>query len=292
MQDVTFSIAAGEVFAFLGPNGAGKTTTIKMSAGLVRPDSGSVCIGGYDLWRDHDRAARQMGAVLEGSRNLYWRMTVMENLLYWGTLRGMSTKLAKRRAGDLLERVGLTERARSTVQTLSRGMQQKVALCQALMHGPRLLLLDEPTLGLDYEAGEAIKQMVRGLAQDGTAILLTTHQLDVAQQLSDRLAIIRQGQLVLQGGTADLLQQFSHPVFAIVAASPWTAEILERVRHAAGEVRVIDSVSLVYTPNSEDMAGVYDLIASLAPHPILRVQRHQADLAEVFQKVVSEGASA
>ncbi len=292
MQDVTFSIAAGEVFAFLGPNGAGKTTTIKMSAGLVRPDSGSVCIGGYDLWRDHDRAARQMGAVLEGSRNLYWRMTVMENLLYWGTLRGMSTKLAKRRAGDLLERVGLTERARSTVQTLSRGMQQKVALCQALMHGPRLLLLDEPTLGLDYAAGEAIKQMVRGLAQDGTAILLTTHQLDVAQQLSDRLAIIRQGQLVLQGGTADLLQQFSHPVFAIVAASPWTAEILERVRHAAGEVRVIDSVSLVYTPGSEDMAGVYDLIASLAPHPILRVQRHQADLAEVFQKVVSEGASA
>lgn len=292
MQDVTFSIAAGEVFAFLGPNGAGKTTTIKMSAGLVRPDSGSVCIGGYDLWRDHDRAARQMGAVLEGSRNLYWRMTVMENLLYWGTLRGMSTKLAKRRAGDLLERVGLTERARSTVQTLSRGMQQKVALCQALMHGPQLLLLDEPTLGLDYEAGEAIKQMVRGLAQDGTAILLTTHQLDVAQQLSDRLTIIRQGQLVLQGGTADLLQHFSHPVFAIVAASPWTAEILERVRHAAGEVRVIDSVSLVYTPNSEDMAGVYDLIASLAPHPILRVQRHQADLAEIFQKVVSEGASA
>lgn len=292
VRDVSFSIAPGEVFAFLGPNGAGKTTTIKMSAGLIYPDKGTVVIGGFDLRRQHDAASRQLGAVLEGSRNLYWRLTVMENLLYWGTVRRLPVKEARQRAWELLEMVDLTDRARSTVQTLSRGMQQKVALCQALMHRPRLLLLDEPTLGLDYEAGEAIKQTVRELAAEGVAILLTTHQLDVAQELSHRLGIIRHGELVLHGTTSTVLEAYSQPTFAVEAFEPWTPQILEQLAHIGKEVQIIDNLTLVYTPASGNMDAVYDLLALLAPHPIRRLERHQADLAEVFQKVLAEGASA
>lgn len=292
VQDVTFSIARGEVLAFLGPNGAGKTTTIKMSAGLIRPDAGKVRIGGIDLWQHHDPAVQQMGAVLEGSRNLYWRMTVMENLLYWGAMRGITGKAAKSRAQELLDRVGLGDRARSQVQSLSRGMQQKASLCQALMTSPQVLLLDEPTLGLDYEAAASIKSLVRELAQQGTAILLTTHQLDIAQELSDRIAIIRQGQLVLQGTTSEVLQQYSQPLFAIEGAEPWPLEILERVRGVPGSIQMIDPLTLLFVPEAADMAGIYDLIAALSPHPIARIQRHQADLSEVVQKVLTEGATA
>ncbi len=289
VQAVSFRVAPGEVLAFLGPNGAGKTTTIKMTAGLVLPDSGDVRVGGESLFARHDAVTAQLGAVLEGSRNLYWRLTVRENLEYWGTMRRMTIRGARRRADELLELVGLADRARNTVQTLSRGMQQKVALCQALMHQPRVLLLDEPTLGLDFESGEGIKRVVRALAERGTAVLLTTHQLDVAQELSDRVAMIRQGRLVLEGATADVLARFSQPMLTVVAQMPWPADIGERMRGLPALVTGADTLTV-------DVAGdsgrtVYQVLERLYPHPLAKIERHQADLAQVFQQVMGEGGA-
>jgi ABC-2 type transport system ATP-binding protein len=290
VRGVSFSVEAGEVLAFLGPNGAGKTTTIKMAAGLIRPDQGTVTIHGLDLCHRQSTAVQHIGAVLEGSRNLYWRLTVMENLLYWGTMRRIPYRQARLRAMDLLEQVGLTDRAKNTVQTLSRGMQQKVALCQALMHRPSVLLLDEPTLGLDFESSQGIKNMVKHLAADGTAILLTTHQLDVAEELSDRVAIIRGGQLILVGHTEAVLQQYSRSAYAIVTEAPLPSSVLARMSELPGQVNVISSHRLQFVPRDGDTETLYHLLDLLKPYPLLQVERHQADLAEVFQQVVnSEG---
>ena len=287
VQSVSFRVAPGEVLAFLGPNGAGKTTTIKMTAGLVRPDAGDVRVGGVSLFARHDAVTAQLGAVLEGSRNLYWRLTVRENLEYWGAMRRLSMRGARRRADELLELVGLTDRARNTVQTLSRGMQQKVALCQALMHRPHVLLLDEPTLGLDLESGEGIKRVVRQLAQEGTAVLLTTHQLDVAQELSDRVAMIRKGRLVLEGATADVLARYSQPVLTVMAARPWPADVAVRL---AGLPAVVTGADTLSVDLADDRGStLYEVLERLNPHPLLKIERHQADLAQVFQEVMGEG---
>ncbi len=288
VQGVSFRVAPGEVLAFLGPNGAGKTTTIKMTAGLVLPDAGDVRVGGVSLWARHDAVTAQLGAVLEGSRNLYWRLTVRENLEYWGTMRRLSIRAARQRADELLERVGLADRARNTVQTLSRGMQQKVALCQALMHRPHVLLLDEPTLGLDFESGEGIKRVVRQLAQEGTAVLLTTHQLDVAQELSDRVAMIRSGRLVLEGATADVLARYSQPVATIVAATPWPADMAMRLAGLPAAVTGVDTLSVDLADDRG--STLYQVLARLNPHPLLKIERHQADLAQVFQEVMGDAA--
>ena len=163
-----------------------------MIAGLIRPDAGKVEIAGKDPHQD-PQALQGVGAVLEGNRNLYWRLTPLENLEYFGVLRQMPRKLAKTRGVELLKTFDLLEKRNVPVQKLSRGMQQKIAIAVALIHQPQLLLLDEPTLGLDVEAGETVKQLIRQVAAGGCAILLTTHQLNVAEALSDRVAIIRAG---------------------------------------------------------------------------------------------------
>ncbi|NEO00443.1 MAG: ABC transporter ATP-binding protein, partial [Moorea sp. SIO3I7] len=208
VRGLSLTIEPGEVLAFLGSNGAGKTTSIKMIAGLIRPDRGSVKIAGRDPHR-HPHARRLVGAVLEGNRNLYWRLTPEENLEYFGVLRGLSQKIAHRQGLALLDRFGLLSKRHTPVQGLSRGMQQKLAIAVALVHQPRLLLLDEPTLGLDVEASQRVKTMVREMAQAGCAILLTTHQLNVAQEIADRVAIIQQGQIIALEPTRQIIQRFS-----------------------------------------------------------------------------------
>lgn len=289
VDNITISVAPGEVLAFLGPNGAGKTTTIKMVAGLVRPDQGQVSIDNMDVTGRPALAAAQLGAVLEGSRNLYWRLTCLENLIYWGTLRRLSPSAARIRAVEMLRLVDLEERQHNTVQTLSRGMQQKLALCQALMHHPKLVLLDEPTLGLDFASAEAIKATVRRLAGDGVAILLTTHQMDVAQQLADRLAIIRSGKLVLTGETTEVLAQYSRPVWRIVVSHPVPADRLAAARDLGWSIEQPTPEDLLVAPPEDDPVAIYRLLDVLRPEPIRLVERHQADLAEVFQQVVAEG---
>jgi ABC-2 type transport system ATP-binding protein len=163
VRSVSLSLASGEVLAFLGANGAGKTTTIKMIAGLIRPDAGQVRIAGVDP-HSNSQALQMLGAVLKGNRNLYWRLTPEENLEYFGVLKGLSCREARRRGRVLLERFGLLSKCHTTVQTLSRGMQQKLAIAVALIHQPQLLLLDEPTLGLDVDVMRSLTSLTRQLA--------------------------------------------------------------------------------------------------------------------------------
>lgn len=279
VRDVSLSISAGEVLAFLGPNGAGKTTTIKMIAGLIRPDRGWVRIGDRDPHQT-PQALRSLGAVLEGNRNVYWRLTAEENLEYFGVLRGLDQRTAKRRGRELLERFSLTHKRQTVVQSLSRGMQQKLAISVALMHQPQLLLLDEPTLGLDVEATQDVKRLVREIAAEGCAILLTTHQLAIAEELSDRVAIINSGELVAEAATADLIQQFSGSAYLIEAEEAINADRLRKLE-ALGVTIDSNQIIRVAEPTT-----LYAALEILKPLPLLRVQKDQANLTDVFLKLV------
>jgi ABC-2 type transport system ATP-binding protein len=279
VKGVSLSLQRGCVLAFLGPNGAGKTTTIKLIAGLITADAGDVRVAGVDVRTDR-RALRQVGAVLEGNRNVYWRLTPEENLEYFGTLRGLRRSEARRRAGELLERFGLTSKRGIAVRTLSRGMQQKLAIAVALVHGPRLLLLDEPTLGLDVEAAEHVKQLIAALAREGGAILLTTHQLEVAQQLADRVAIIHHGVVLADDATPALLKKFTGAAYAVELDGTIDALRRERLRRLGAEV----TGHQVSIPGSGD--GLYDCLAILRPLPIVRIVKEEATLTDVFMRLI------
>lgn len=280
VQDVSLELSVGEVLAFLGPNGAGKTTTIKMIAGLILPDQGWVSIAGRNPHHD-SRALRSLGAVLEGNRNLYWRLTPQENLEYFGVLRGLTRRAAHRRGRELLERFGLADKQRTTVQTLSRGMQQKLAIAVALIHDPQLLLLDEPTLGLDVEATQTVKQLIREIAAEGRAILLTTHQLNIAEELSNRVAIIQKGKIAIEEPTSELIRQFSGTAYTIELEHPLDSEKVSKVQQLGGTLQG----QLIYVRESDEL---YQILDVLKPLPFVRIYRDQANLTDIFLKLVRE----
>lgn len=275
VQDVSLEIKANQVLAFLGPNGAGKTTTIKMIAGLVLPDRGAVRIAGRDPHREA-QARRLIGAVLEGNRNLYWRLTPAENLEYFGVLRGLTRRVARQRSLRLLERFELSHKDKTMVQKLSRGMQQKVAIAVALIHQPPLLLLDEPTLGLDVEATQTVKRLVREIASEGRAVLLTTHQLDIAEELSDRVAIINNGQIVVQQQTEALIKQFSKAIYRL--------ELAELPVERISKLLAIGAMVEDTTIRILDPALLYPVLEILKPLPIVRLETERANLTDIFLK--------
>jgi ABC-2 type transport system ATP-binding protein len=191
VRDISLAIPQGEIFGLLGPNGAGKTTTIKMLAGLVVPDSGTIRFPAFTH-------RPRIGAVLEGSRNLYWRLSAWENIQYFGEIKGVGLRQLKQQAEELLALFGLLEVRHRPAQTLSRGMQQKLAVVLAFLGEPQLLLLDEPTLGLDVASSQTIQQLLQRLCRErGLSIIITTHQMDVAQNLCRRVAIMRQGEIAV-----------------------------------------------------------------------------------------------
>ncbi|CAN5749536.1 hypothetical protein BH23CYA1_BH23CYA1_19650 [soil metagenome] len=289
VRGVSLTILPGQVLAFLGPNGAGKTTTIKMIAGLIRPDAGWVRIAGCDPHRQ-PQALRGVGAVLEGNRNLYWRLTPLENLEYFGVLRQVPRRAARDRGQALLKEFGLWDKRQVPVQKLSRGMQQKLAIAVALIHQPKLLLLDEPTLGLDVEAGETVKGLVRQVAASGCAVLLTTHQLNVAEELSDRVAVIRQGEIVAEQQTQDLIRQFSK---AMTYQIEFEGELAARQKDAIVWLGATVSDRYIhYHPNDQppeslpSSATLYKILSLLDPLPLVEVRQDRADLTDVFLQLV------
>jgi ABC-2 type transport system ATP-binding protein len=281
VQDVSLQLYEGEVLAFLGPNGAGKTTTIKMIAGLILPDAGTVEIVGMNP-HHNPRAMQQIGAVLEGSRNLYWKLTPEENIEYFGVLRGLTRSTARTRGKQLLERFELPHKGRTPVQELSRGMQQKVAIAVALVHCPRVLLLDEPTLGLDVEASEVVKGIVTNIAQEGCGVLLTTHQLEIAEELSHRVMIIQQGQILVEEPTKALIQQFSGTAYRIELPELLDADRRSKVALMGGVVE--DRIIFVHETET-----LYTVLAILEPLPLLRIDKERSRLSDIFLQLIRAG---
>ena len=214
-RDISFGVKRGEIFGLLGPNGAGKTTSVKMMSGLVKPDKGIVRVDGLDVERHRRKILRKVGVVLEGTRTTIWPLTPLENLAYYGNLKNVRGSVLQERAHQLLDFIGLREKKNVQVRYLSRGQKQKLAICVALIADPQIILLDEPTTGLDVQSSRGIKDKILEMTRtQGKSVLVTTHDMHVAQELCDRIGIIDQGRLVTCKPTTELLDVFSDQVIA------------------------------------------------------------------------------
>jgi len=203
VDGVSFAVNEGEIYGLLGPNGAGKTTTISMISGLLKPDAGEVVVAGTPFANDPQKAKSIMGVVPQDLA-IYEELTARENMVFWGRIAGLDAKLAKTRTDELLEALALTDRAKDAVKTFSGGMKRRVNLGCSLLHRPRLLLLDEPTVGIDPQARLKILEFIRELRGAGTAVLYTTHYLEEAETLCARIGIINHGRLLAEGTLREL----------------------------------------------------------------------------------------
>jgi ABC-2 type transport system ATP-binding protein len=203
VDNLDLQVRAGEIFGFLGPNGAGKTTTIKMLVGLLRPTGGQARIGGYDIQEQPLQAKALIGFVPD-TPFLYEKLTGIEFLRFIGRLYNLDPKAADQRSQELLAMFDLADRAGDLVQGYSHGMRQKLTLAAALIHDPRVFFLDEPTVGLDPKSARQVKDLLRQLTSRGTCIFMSTHILEIAERMCDRVGIIDRGRLIACGTMEEL----------------------------------------------------------------------------------------
>jgi len=275
VDEVDFTVHAGEVFGFLGPNGAGKTTTIRMLTGLTRPTSGRASLLGLDLASDLPRIKKRIGVVPEAS-NLYDELTAFDNLVFAMQLYGVPRPERKPRAEALLQRFRLSEKRDAPFAKLSRGMKRALTIAGALAHHPPLIFLDEPTTGLDVMNARGLRQMIAGLRDEGVTVFLTTHYLEEAERLCDRIAILVRGRIVALDSVAQLKAQAQDaPVVEV------------RLRDAAGQIQV----RRVETPGGVDMA-VRQALQQAEGYEILKIDTLQPSLEDVFVKLTGLNAEA
>lgn len=207
IDDLTLSVGCGEVFGFLGPNGAGKTTAVRILTGLLKPDSGTVFIGGMDIAKDPLKAKMKVGMLPE-SGNVYIDLTPKQNLSLTGKYYGLSKDTIRKRSDELLSELGLYERSNDLVKTFSKGMKQRVSIACAIIHEPDILFLDEPTSGLDVQSRRLIIQIIADMNERGCTIFLTTHDIEVANKLCNRVCMINKGKIVAMDTPENLRYTF------------------------------------------------------------------------------------
>jgi ABC-2 type transport system ATP-binding protein len=234
VDDVTLEVHAGEIFGFLGPNGAGKTTTIRVVVGLLQPTSGTVRVGGYDVQTQPLQAKAICGYVPD-QPNLYAKLTARELLRFVGDLYGVKRSQVEHRIEELLRLFDLTAAGDDTIDSYSHGMKQKTALAAALMHDPRVLVLDEPTVGLDPKSARLFKDILRQMADRGAAVFLSTHILEIAEHMCDRIGIIDRGRLIAVGTIEELRalgkgERSLEDIFLSLTGGAEYAEIAEVLR--------------------------------------------------------------
>lgn len=206
VKGISFNIEEGEIFSLLGPNGAGKTTTISMLSTLYTPSGGDATIGGHSVAREPMSVRNTIGVVPQDLA-LYEDLTARENLTFWGQMYGLDGKTLKNRIEEVLSQIGLTDKANQRVRTYSGGMKRRVNIGVGLLHKPRLLFMDEPTVGIDPQSRRAILDTVKDLNKQGMTVLYTTHYMEEAAELSDRVGIIDHGDLIALGTQKELTQQ-------------------------------------------------------------------------------------
>ena len=248
VDGVSLQIPPGEIFGLLGPNGAGKSTTIRMLCTLLEPTSGTARVAGFDILQQANLVRQNLGTVLAGERSIYWKLTARENLAYFAALYHVPPDVARPRIDELLERMELTARADDLVEKYSTGMRQRVAIARALLARPPIVLLDEPTAGLDPQAARRVRELVAELKTEGHTILLTTHFMDEADLLSDRIGIIDTGKIIALGTPAELKQRIGQKDALRLEVAGWQPEMSARLESLPGvehlATRYLDTDSL------------------------------------------------
>jgi ABC-2 type transport system ATP-binding protein len=282
VKDVSFSVFPGQVFGFLGPNGAGKTTTIRMLVGLIRPSAGEVRIGGYDIQSHALEAMRQVGCIVENP-DLYPYLTGRENLLQLARMQGES---AVHRVDEVAELVHLRDRLDEKVRTYSLGMRQRLGIAQALLGNPRLLILDEPTNGLDPAGIRELRTFLQDLAKTGLAVFISSHLLSEVELLCSHVAIIREGTVIQTGAIESLLSGASGDVIWRVEPVAPAKEVLRTVLSTFGDsanAQVIESeTGLLSCPMSDEMIAEAAAMLPQQGCKIFEVTRRRISLEDFF----------
>lgn len=230
VNGVNFSIRQGEIFSLLGPNGAGKTTTIKMLATLLIPTSGTATVKGFDVVKNDHDVRKVLTAVLPGERTLFWKLTVRENLFYFGSLYGLKKSYVNEKYPEFLKLFGIEDKRDTLVEKLSTGERQKVVLSRALLPDPEIILLDEPTLGLDPVAAISLRKTIKTIAGQGKTILLTTHYMYEADELSNTVAIIDNGKIVCLDHPSKLKQSIPAKKVIQITANHWDDSLISHMK--------------------------------------------------------------
>ncbi len=293
VEDISFSIAKGELFGLLGPNGAGKTTTVKMLTTILLPTAGSASILGFDLRKDTQEIRKRIGFTFGGARGLYGRLTARDNLRYFSELYALDPGLSKKRVAEMLALVGLTERADDRVETFSTGMQQRLHLARALLHDPEVIFLDEPTVGIDPVGARELRQTVKNLRQAGKTILLTTHYMAEAEELCDRIAIVNKGKIVAMDTPSNLRRGISpESIIEITVTSENTGVIRNLLTSLGEKIRVETTESLlenrfnIYTAEPESVLQV--LGPSLQSQSIQGLQVRNQTMEDVYIAIIQD----
>jgi len=278
VDDLSFAIAPGECLGVIGPNGAGKTTTIRMCLGLAAPDGGSIHALGLQMPRDQLAIKAQIGVVTQMD-TLDPDFTCAENLLVYGRYFGMKDAAIRARIPALLEFASLTAKADAKPGQLSGGMKRRLSLARALVNDPKLLLLDEPTTGLDPQARHLMWERLQLLLQQGKSILLTTHFMDEAERLCSRLLVLDHGKKIAEGKPRDLIAEYLEPDVVEVFGSGALATAEGPLRTLAARVEVSGETVFFYTENAAQ------LLQALSAHPQLRTLHRPANLEDLFLKL-------
>lgn len=299
LDNINLSVEKGELFGLLGPNGAGKTTLVKILSTLIIPDKGTALVNGYDILKNPDKVRASIGVVSSGERSLYWKLTAKENLEYFARLYKVPEEVSRKRIKELLSMMELEDRANELVEKYSSGMKQKLAIARAILHDPEILLLDEPTLGLDPSFSRSIRNFIKEdlNRKQGKTILLTTHYMEEADQLCDRIAFINKGKIITVDTPEKLKAMIGkHEVLKVVVTNA-SEEMLSSFKNLS----FVEDCNLTYNdpeitratirlymkevePNIQEIVNVL----SRAGCKILSISIEKPSLEDVFVKFTGE----
>ncbi len=298
---VSFGIRQGEVFGLLGPNGAGKTTTISMICCLIAPTEGEIVVDGHRATREPEKVKRLLGVVPQEIA-LYPTLTAMENLRFWGRMYGLSGKLLEDRVVEALQLAGLEDRARERVETYSGGMKRRINIAAGILHHPKVLIMDEPTVGIDPQSRNHILETVKRLNEGGTTVLYTSHYMEEVEFLCDRVAIMDHGDIIASGTIDELRRVVGDENVITVRLSELPEGVLEQLRAlpgvdgataaeavtpddaATGESDKADEPRVIEVLSHDAGAVIVDVVATLGRSGarVISVEVHEPDLESVF----------
>lgn len=291
LDDVTLSIPPGEIFGILGPNGAGKTTLIKILCTLITPTEGTARVGGFDVVRHDEQVRRRIGFIYGDERSFFWRLSLLENLMYYAALYRIPKRRVRRRIDELLEMVGLRDSAHARMHAFSSGMKQRAAIARGLLADPEIMFLDEPTTAVDPLAAQQVRQLVLDLvAQQGRrTVILTTNIMDEAEMLCDRIALINHGRIELLGTLRSLRLQFQPDErYALVVSGLGEARLREISRLPGVrevDLRAVDfdrvELTVCASPGSDVIPDCVDHLVR-ASGRIWSCARQELSLEELF----------
>ncbi|KJY36996.1 MULTISPECIES: ABC transporter ATP-binding protein [unclassified Streptomyces] len=289
LAGVSLSVAKGETHGILGPNGAGKTTLVKILSTMLLPTSGEARVDGLDVVTQVREVRRRIGIVFGGDHGLYDRISARQNLVFWATMYRVEPDQVKRRAAELLERVGLADRADEPVEGFSRGMRQRLHLARGLIGDPSVLFLDEPTMGMDPIATRDFRQLVNELRAEGRTILITTHDMSEAEILCDRVTLVDRGRILVTEPTATIGQMLGRHDRIDVTLTPEQAAVREAlsVLPAVDRIDTLEETGVhrVHVHTAEDVAVV---LGWLLDQGVTSVQTGRPSLEEVYVHLVGE----